>query len=372
MRIAIAALAGYLLGAIPFAYLVVRGVTGQDLRTSGNGNVGARNAIAVAGLKAGLGVLLLDGLKGAAAYGVALLLGGEFWVVTAAALGAVLGHWFPFWLRFRGGVGQAAISGFLVAMWPLPGLVGVALFGLGRLLFRLFNMAYALAALGYLAAAYWLYHDWHGLGLALALLAAMIAKKLADMPRQRRIIARQKESHSEPDHPPRHAHDLAALDALFLEGDRWHTAHEPTHLSRAQWARRETSAFLQSLLDAPDSTSSSPSATRTLAGRDHARHCRPPARPAMLLRGAIGVIDTLIVAERVRRQGIGRRLMLAAEAGFREQGCTDLQITVWDFNTGALDLYDCLGYRPLLHRLGKTVGLATRLTARPVRPTISA
>ena len=191
MRVAIALLAGYLLGAVPFAYLLVRVSTGRDLRVCGNGNVGARNAIAVAGRAVGLGVLLLDGLKGAAVYGLALLLGGSLWALLAAALGMMLGHWFPCWLRFRGGVGQAPSTGFLIAMWPLPGLAGVALFGLGRLLFRPFNMAYGLAAVGYLAVGYLRYTSWQGIGLSLMLLILMIAKKLADLPRQRRIIAQQ-------------------------------------------------------------------------------------------------------------------------------------------------------------------------------------
>ena len=60
MRFGIALLAGYGLGAVPFAFLLVRASTGQDLRLCGNGNVGARNAIAVAGRTVGLGALLFD------------------------------------------------------------------------------------------------------------------------------------------------------------------------------------------------------------------------------------------------------------------------------------------------------------------------
>jgi len=183
-----------MLGAAPFAYLLVRASTGRDLRFCGNGNVGARNAMAVAGRTVGLAVLLLDGLKGAAAYGLALLLGATTWVLLAAALGVVLGHWLPCWLRFRGGVGQAASTGFMIAMWPQPGLAGIALFGLGRLLFEPFNLAYGLAALGYLAVGYWLYRSWQGIGLGLLLLLLMLAKKLVDTPRQRRIIASEEKT----------------------------------------------------------------------------------------------------------------------------------------------------------------------------------
>jgi glycerol-3-phosphate acyltransferase PlsY len=187
MRFGVALLAGYGLGAVPFAYLMVRASTGQDMRLCGNGYVGARNAMAVAGRAVGLGALLLEALKGAAGYGVAMLLGGDTWVLLAAAFGVVSGHWFACWLRFRGGVGQADSTGFMIAMWPLPGLAGIAIFGLGRLLFRPFNVAYGLAALSYLAVGYWMFRSWQGVGLTLLLCALLLAKKLVDAPRQRRI-----------------------------------------------------------------------------------------------------------------------------------------------------------------------------------------
>ena len=80
---------------------------------------------------------------------------------------------------------------------------------------------------------------------------------------------------------------------------------------------------------------------------------RPAPELPMMMPRRTGMVDTLIVAERARRQGIGHRLMAAAEDWCRQQGCTDLQLTVWDFNTPARDLYAELGYRPLHHRLGK-------------------
>jgi glycerol-3-phosphate acyltransferase PlsY len=92
-------LAGYMLGSIPFPYLVTRWVTGQDIRYAGNGNVGARNVARVAGLAPAVITVLLDAAKGAGAYWIATRWGAWPWTVYVAGVAALLGHWFPIWLR---------------------------------------------------------------------------------------------------------------------------------------------------------------------------------------------------------------------------------------------------------------------------------
>jgi glycerol-3-phosphate acyltransferase PlsY len=122
----------YLLGSIPFGYLLVRLRGGGDVRETGSGGTGATNVTRRAGKWAGLLTLLLDALKGAAAVLVArALMAGEVgaeWWVAAAAVAAVLGHVFPVWLRFRGGKGVATGLGVFVLLAPLALLCAVFAF----------------------------------------------------------------------------------------------------------------------------------------------------------------------------------------------------------------------------------------------------
>src|SRR5215813_2105287 len=104
----IVAAVAYLLGSIPFGYLLVKIFRGQDIRTTGSGNIGATN-VARSGAK-GLGVatLLLDALKGFVAVVIAQHIApGNTDIAVAAAVAAILGHVFPVWLGFRGGKGVA-------------------------------------------------------------------------------------------------------------------------------------------------------------------------------------------------------------------------------------------------------------------------
>jgi acyl phosphate:glycerol-3-phosphate acyltransferase len=116
----------YLLGSIPFGYLLVRIFRKEDIRKQGSGNIGATN-VARSGAK-GLGVatLLLDAGKAYAAVMIAKHLApGLYDVAVAAAVAAIVGHVFPVWLGFRGGKGVASALGvFLALTWPS----GVAIF----------------------------------------------------------------------------------------------------------------------------------------------------------------------------------------------------------------------------------------------------
>jgi len=180
-------LTSYLLGSIPFAYLVYWLHSRQDIRMRGNGNVGTRNVIRLLGLRWGLLVLLLDALKGAAAYWLVSAWGAD-WLLYVAPLAVWLGHCFPLWLRFRGGVGQAAITGYIVALWPIPGAIGVALFLLLRLPPMLFNVSFAIAFVAFLGLTYWRGNDWQGILWLVGLILPLPIKKLIDMPRQKRIL----------------------------------------------------------------------------------------------------------------------------------------------------------------------------------------
>src|ERR1035437_2610222 len=127
----------YLIGSIPFGYLLVRIFRNEDIREQGSGNIGATN-VARSGAK-GLGVatLLLDLGKAYLAVIIARHIApGMFDVAVAAAVAAVVGHVFPVWLGFRGGKGVASALGvFLVLTWPSTVgilLVFAAVFALTR------------------------------------------------------------------------------------------------------------------------------------------------------------------------------------------------------------------------------------------------
>ncbi len=113
---------GYLLGSFPTAYLLVRWKAKTDIRTAGSGNVGGLNSYVVTRSKAlAAAVVLVDALKGVAAVLIApLVVGSSFVYMAAGGIGAVLGHNFPVWLRFKGGRGLATAAGVLsLFSWEL-------------------------------------------------------------------------------------------------------------------------------------------------------------------------------------------------------------------------------------------------------------
>src|ERR1044071_6809207 len=119
---AIAALvAAYLLGAIPFGYLLVKWKTGADVRGSGSGNIGATNVLRTTGRLAGVATLLLDIGKGYLAVWIAGRLTGEnvCWT-SAAALAVMAGHAFPVFLGFKGGKAVASFVGAFLRLTPVP------------------------------------------------------------------------------------------------------------------------------------------------------------------------------------------------------------------------------------------------------------
>lgn len=114
-------LLAYLIGSFPTAYFVVKRTSRLDVRSAGSGNVGGFNTYEISGSKlAGMLVAAIDACKGTLAVGSASYLAPENpWAVFAAFLAVVVGHCFPFWLRFRGGRGLATAAGaMLVVAWP--------------------------------------------------------------------------------------------------------------------------------------------------------------------------------------------------------------------------------------------------------------
>ncbi len=146
--------AAYLLGAIPFGYLLVRLRKGGDIRTEGSGNIGTSNILRTQGKALGILTLVFDGGKGAAAvYLTQRLMGNSFWPALAAAA-VMLGHAYPVFLGFRGGKSVATGAGAFALLHPAALAVALAVFALAVALTRYVSAGSLSAACALAAAAY--------------------------------------------------------------------------------------------------------------------------------------------------------------------------------------------------------------------------
>ncbi len=178
----------YLLGSIPFGYLLVKLFLKQDIRQTGSGNIGATN-VARSGKKGlAIATLLLDAGKGAAAVLINLwffsraLMHDPKWTWQLAALAslfAILGHCFPVWLKLRGGKGVATGVGVFAVLAPKAVLVAVAIFIVVFALSKYVSLGSILAAAVYPVAAYFFYpaHRNIATSLLMALACCVIIAK---------------------------------------------------------------------------------------------------------------------------------------------------------------------------------------------------
>ncbi len=184
MRVLLIAAASYLLGSIPFGYLLVRIFRGEDVRQSGSGNIGATN---VSRKSPGLGVLtlLLDAGKGSAAVLLAIYLNSAranthtpYRSMSLAALFAVVGHLFPIWLKFRGGKGVATGLGAFAIVAPKAVLISACIFVVIVLAFRYISLGSitSVAAFPFLARILHEYYGWISLAF-MGLASLMIVVK---------------------------------------------------------------------------------------------------------------------------------------------------------------------------------------------------
>lgn len=178
--LAAAAVAGYLIGSIPFGLILTRLAGLGDIRAIGSGNIGATNVLRTGSKRLALATLLLDGGKGAAA---ALIMGaGGTTAALLAGGGAVVGHNFPVWLGFRGGKGVATTLGVALALsWP-AGLAAAAVWAATAALFRYSSLA-ALVMLGSLPLAMLAFADAPRAGAAALLGLLGIARHHANIAR---------------------------------------------------------------------------------------------------------------------------------------------------------------------------------------------
>jgi len=149
-------LLAYLLGGIPVGFLLVKFKTGQDVRSSGSGNIGATNVHRAAGMYAGIATLALDAAKGYLAVWIAYRLsaGSMAWA-SAAAVCALLGHIFTPYLRFQGGKGVATFVGAFLFLAPGAVAAVIVVFVAAVALMRMISLGSILGALTF-PLAVWL------------------------------------------------------------------------------------------------------------------------------------------------------------------------------------------------------------------------
>ena len=178
----IVAAVAFLLGSIPFGYLLVRIFRGEDVRKTGSGNIGATNVARTGSKGLAIATLLLDALKGYVAVWIAFRLSGAYLghiippptgtlaemksvsdamqyaylLAALAALFVILGHMFTPWLGFKGGKGVAAAVGAFAAVAPRAVLISVAVFVVAVALTRYVSLGSILGAAVFPFAAYWL------------------------------------------------------------------------------------------------------------------------------------------------------------------------------------------------------------------------
>jgi glycerol-3-phosphate acyltransferase PlsY len=181
-------LGAYLVGSVPFAYLIAKAVRGIDIREVGSGNVGATNVGRALGRKWGILVFALDVLKGFLPTLAALLLhhapalalrslgeGGLPLGVALTGFAAIAGHNWPIFLKFKGGKGMATSCGVFLAVFPLGLLVAMGVWAATVALTRYISVGSMVAAAALLGCALLLQHDPFGAGKFLTALAAVAA-----------------------------------------------------------------------------------------------------------------------------------------------------------------------------------------------------
>jgi glycerol-3-phosphate acyltransferase PlsY len=145
---------GYLIGSVPFAFLLARRA-GIDVRVSGSGNVGAANVLRTSGAALGVTVMALDISKGAAAVLVTQATSGVVAAMASAGAAAVVGHIYPIWLRFHGGKGVAVAAGVFSVLAPFATLASLAVFVTTIWLTRIVSFGSIAATIALPPIAWW-------------------------------------------------------------------------------------------------------------------------------------------------------------------------------------------------------------------------
>ena len=185
----VVAIVAYLLGSIPFGYILVRVFTGADVRAQGSGNIGATNVARTGKKGLAIATLVLDALKGVAAVLIASRFDGgggytfymplstvyiheTYSLMALAALFAILGHMYPVWLKFKGGKGVATGLGVFLALAPKAVLIVLVCFLIVVAITRYISLGSIVAAALFPIAFYYL-HPQHSTPLILGMISGV-------------------------------------------------------------------------------------------------------------------------------------------------------------------------------------------------------
>jgi glycerol-3-phosphate acyltransferase PlsY len=184
------AFVSYLLGSIPFGYLLVRMFRGEDVRHTGSGNIGATNVARTGSKRLAIATLLLDAAKGFGAVAFAFWFTSRMWthsgmgggsvanarlqfvLAALAAFCAIVGHMYPVWLRFKGGKGVATAAGAFAALAPRAMLISLVLFVVVVAFTRYVSLGSMVAAAAFPLMAWWSNPTEGATSLTLLLMAA--------------------------------------------------------------------------------------------------------------------------------------------------------------------------------------------------------
>jgi glycerol-3-phosphate acyltransferase PlsY len=159
MHAALTPVIAYLLGSIPFGYLIVRWQRGVDVRSTGSGSTGATNVMRNLGIAGFAATFILDVGKGVIAVLLARRLSGDDprWI-AASAVAAVLGHCFPVWLKFRGGKGVATGVGVFLALAPLQVALVLVIFAVVLAIWRYVSLGSIVATAAFPVLVFFMKH----------------------------------------------------------------------------------------------------------------------------------------------------------------------------------------------------------------------
>jgi len=156
----------YLVGGIPFGYILAKRFAGVDVKNAGSGNIGATNVLRVVketnpnlAKKLGITTLVLDAIKGAIIVLIAKVLGLDINVLWTIAVLSVLGHCFSPYLNFEGGKGVATAVGVLLVLLPLPTLVAVVVWFISAKGLKVSSLSSLIALIALIIASYLLSPD---------------------------------------------------------------------------------------------------------------------------------------------------------------------------------------------------------------------
>jgi glycerol-3-phosphate acyltransferase PlsY len=152
-------LIAYILGSIPFGYLIVRWQRGIDVRATGSGSIGATNVMRNLGIVGFVATFILDAGKGLLAVMLAskMTLENPTWV-AAAACAAVFGHCFPVWLKFRGGKGVATGVGVFIALAPWQVVLVLVIFAVVVAIWRYISLGSIVATAAFPVLVHFMKH----------------------------------------------------------------------------------------------------------------------------------------------------------------------------------------------------------------------